>query len=187
MVRLIAILTMTLVLSHFENFLKKAEIEVPSSLTERDLFRTVTNENTMATRVFGRYYMDFFRGEVRYFLDRDEDIYGMISRLDDREMSELCKKNSLIDEAEAQQIACEIFNRLGFSENDFESVQVHQFTYQPDEMGGKVFKLPFFHIQWDLKGAHKGDPLDPHVKMVISGTTKHLVLYDISGLPKVGP
>jgi len=186
MVRLIAVFSVSLALTQFGGFLQKAGIEVPVPLTEDMLVHTVvrTNDQMISTRVFGRYYLSYFVGKVRVFADRDENIHQTLSRLDPKEMADLSANPSRIDEEEARQTACEAFSRLGFQDKDFEPPVVHHFTYQPNELDPQVLLLPFFHVQWDLKGEHRGDALDPCATMIISGRTRHLIFFDISSLAR---
>jgi hypothetical protein len=186
MVRLIAAFSVSLVLSQFGDFLQKAGVETPLPLKEDMLFHTIvrTNDQMMSTRVFGRYYLNYFAEKVRVFADRDENIHRTLSRLDPQEMLELSRVPSVIDDEQARQIACEIFERLDYCDADFEPPVIHHFTHQPNEFDPHVLMLPYFHVQWDLKGAHRGDMLDPCLTMIISGRTKRLIFYDISSLAR---
>jgi hypothetical protein len=181
MVRLIAAFSVSLVLAQFGDFLQKVGVETPLPLNEQMLDHTIvhTNEEAMSTRVFGRYYLNFWKDKVRVFTDRDENLARTLTRLDPQEMLELSRKSPVIDEEQARQIACEVFYRLGYQDKDFDPPAVHRFTYQPNEFDRRVLPLPYFHIQWDLKGATRtgNSVIDPCIQMYISGMTKHLVYY----------
>ena len=186
MVKLIAAFSVSLVLAQFGDFLQKAGVEAPLPLSEEMLFNTIvrTNEEMMSTRVLGRYFLDYWMGKVRVFTDREEDIHRTLSRLDPQEMVDLSQQSSVIDEEQAREIACQIFYRLGHQDRDFEPPVVHRFTYQPNEFDSHVLLLPYFHVQWGLKGVERtgSSILDPFVKMIVSGRTKHLIYYSTASM-----
>jgi hypothetical protein len=188
MVTLIAAFSIGLVLTQFGDFLQKVGVDPPLPLNDEMLVNTVvhTNEQMVSTRLFGRYFLDYFAGRVRAFADRDENIHQTLTRLDPQEMLELSRIPSGINDEQARQIACEVFERLGFHDADFEPPLVRHFTYQPNEYDPQRLKLPYSHVRWDLKGAHRGDMLDPCVVMIVSGRTERLIFYDISSLARFG-
>jgi hypothetical protein len=186
MVRLIAAFSVSIVLAQFGDFLQRAGVEASLPLEEEMLFHTIvrTNEQMVSTRVLGRYFLDYWKGKVRGFVGRDEDLTRTLTRLDPQEMLELSGKRSLIDEEQARQIACEIFSRLGYQDKDFDPPAVHRFTYQPSEFESRVLPLPYFHVQWDLKGVPRtgNSVIDPCVQMYISGTTKKLIYFSCGSM-----
>jgi hypothetical protein len=186
MVRVIAAFSLGVALGQVGEFLKTVGVETPVPITEQVLVQSIvrTNDELVAVRVLDRYFISYWKGKVRLFTDRDEPVYRTLSRLDPQEMVVLSQRPCVIDEERARQIACEIFYRLGYEDKDFEPPDVHRFTYQPNEFDSKVLPLPYFHVQWDLKGEHRGDALDPYIRMVISGTTEHLIYYSITSLAR---
>lgn len=180
----LAVLSTNLVLGQFGEFLQKAGIETPLPVTEDMLVRTrvVPKDGIFVSHVFARYYLYYARAKVRDLIDLDESVYRIMTRDDPEEMTALSQKLCLIDEEQARQIACEIFEKLGFQDKDFDPPEVHRFTYQPNEVDPRVLLLPWFDVRWGVKGTGKG-LFDPCIKMIISGQSKHLVYYSISSLP----
>jgi len=184
---LIAGVSIGLAVTQFAEFLQKVGVELPAPISEEMFYHTVirTNDGLISTRVIGRFYVNYFAGKVRVFTDRDENVAGILTRLEPQEMTELSRKPCLIDEEQARQIACDTFYRLGHQDRDFDPPEVHRFTYQPDEFSPEILTLPYFHVQWDLTGEHHGNIADPCVQMYVSGQSKRIVYYSIASLARV--
>lgn len=169
----------------FDEFLRKAEIDVGHPLTEKVITKRIVDPEADLVNVWikNRYVMDCFRGNVRVFTDRDEDVYRMTTKLDPAEMKKWSEQPCVITETDAQEIAQRLFQRLGFKATDFEKPEVNRFRWQPSESNpNHVLWFPAFHIRWLKKGFKGEHLLEPKIMMVISGTTKKLIHFDATSL-----
>ena len=175
-------ITLAALLTAAGDFLQRAGVDSPRPLAADDLTRTTirTNSDYASTRVDGRYAIFYWKGQVRTFIDRDEDFLQILSRDEPGEMARLANTPAVIDEEQALQTACEAFRRIGHRDQDYDPPVVFHFTYQPDEFDpAKVVHLPFFQVKWNLKDFPRTGNLvfDPTIETVVSGRTGHLIYY----------
>ncbi len=180
---LAATLTLQMILTGAEDFSRRAGLDVPPLITTNMVtkFKLHPEDQDGFAIVSNIFHFTWLRGVICNYIDGRESVNRILTRGDPAQLKQWSEQPSLLDEKSALELARDYFHKLGFKDEDFDPPECHQYTWSPSfERQNEINNLPAFEVEWLKKGYKKieTDPLNPMVKMIVSGATKRMVYFN---------